>query len=150
MCLDSKNFLPSCAIPAKLLHTKDFLNFPKTFALNPKVNAIPGKLRFIRRLWIIHLHWVSQLELFFHRTISLTISCKSLPTFESKVWGGEDRMWRQLLRLTAVNYYRGSNIPQTTIFYSSYTTKKLSLSTMFSCDTWTWYINQFYDVLWTW
>ncbi len=36
------------------------LNFPKTFTLKPKVNAVPGKLRFICRLWIgnliIHLN----------------------------------------------------------------------------------------------
>jgi len=36
------------------------LNFPKTFTLKPKVNAVPGKLKFIRLLWIgnliIHLH----------------------------------------------------------------------------------------------
>ena len=36
------------------------LNFPKTFALKPKFNAVPGKLRFIHRLWmgnlIIDLH----------------------------------------------------------------------------------------------
>ncbi len=85
------------------------LNFPKTFAFKkPEVNAISGKLRFIRCLWIgnliIHLHWVSQLEMFFHRTISVTISYKRSPTFESKVRGGKDRMWRQLLRLTVVKW----------------------------------------------
>ncbi len=48
-----------CVIPATNSPYK-VLNFPKAFALKPKVNAAPGKLRFIRSLWmrsfIILLH----------------------------------------------------------------------------------------------
>ncbi len=50
-----EQFMCNCR---QIFHT--VLNFPLTFALKPKVNAVPGKLRFIRRLWIgnlaIHLH----------------------------------------------------------------------------------------------
>ncbi len=100
------------------------LNFPKAFTLKPKVNAVPGKLRFIRRLWmgnlIIHIHWVSQLEIFFHRTISITISYKSLHTFESKVRGGEDRTWRYFLRFTAVKGKALRKLPRQQVTSSCY------------------------------
>ena len=75
----------SNALRARSSWQKLLQEFPKSFALKPKVKAVTEKLRFIRHLCIGNLkivfHWVSQLELFFHSAIFTTFSYKSLTDF---------------------------------------------------------------------
>ena len=75
----------SNALRARSSQQKLLQEFPKSFALKPKVKAVTEKFRFIHHLCIGNLkivfHWVSQLELFFHSAIFTTFSYQSLTDF---------------------------------------------------------------------
>ena len=75
----------SNALRARSSRQKLLQEFPKSFALEPKVKTVTEKLRFIHHLCIgnliIAFHWVSQLELFFHNAIFTTFSYKRRTDF---------------------------------------------------------------------